>query len=76
MEEIICGGVEMLKKVVFIWKKENLIKDMTALLREMSKKHIEAVIKSADCEEEIMENMGGAKNKEEQELWNLRKKLR
>ena len=34
----------MLKRVVFIWGKEEIIKDMTALLRELEEKHVEACV--------------------------------
>ena len=41
----------MLKRIVFIWEKEDIIKDMTAILRELEEKHTEALVRSADDEE-------------------------
>ena len=40
----------MLKRIVFIWEKEDIIKDMTAILRELEEKHTEALVRSADDE--------------------------
>lgn len=60
------GEVEMLKRVVFIWEKEDIINDMTALLQEMKEKHIEVFVESADCEEEILTDMNGTRHKEGQ----------
>lgn len=46
----------MLKKVVFIWEKEEIVKDMAALLRELEANHVEACVMSAEREECIFIN--------------------
>lgn len=40
----------MLKKIVFIWKKQDIVKEMAPLLRELKEKHIEISVESADME--------------------------
>ncbi len=58
----------MLKKMIFIWEKEDIIKDMEGLLRELEERHIEVSIESAVSERrsEIREN-GAALKKEKAE---------
>lgn len=41
----------MLKRVIFIWEKEDIVKDMTALWEELKDKQVEVVVESANCEE-------------------------
>lgn len=48
----------MLKRIVFIWKQENIVEDMKGLLRELEEKHIEVAVKSADCEENRVIRVG------------------
>jgi len=48
----------MLKKVVFIWEREEIIKDMTALLRELEENHVEACVVNADGEGTITGEKG------------------
>lgn len=40
----------MLKKIVFIWEKQDIVKEMEPLLRELKEKHIEISVESADIE--------------------------
>lgn len=40
----------MLKKIVFIWEKQDIVKEMEPLLRELKEKHIEISVESADME--------------------------
>ncbi len=48
----------MLKRVVFIWGKEEIIKDMAALLRELEEKHVEACVMGADSDASVILNAG------------------
>ena len=48
----------MLKKVVFIWEKEEIIEDMAALLRELEEKQVEACVVSAESGERTIIDMG------------------
>ena len=48
----------MLKRIVFIWKQENIVEDMKGLLRELEEKHIEVAVESADCEENRVIRVG------------------
>ncbi|MDE5931939.1 MAG: GNAT family N-acetyltransferase [Lachnospiraceae bacterium] len=48
----------MLKKVVFIWEKEEIIEDMAALLRELEEKQVEVCVVSAECWEHTMIDKG------------------
>lgn len=45
----------MLKKVVFIWERREIIEDMTALLRELEEKCVEVCVAGAEREEGITE---------------------
>lgn len=40
----------MLKKIVFIWEKQDIVKEIEPLLRELKEKHIEISVESADME--------------------------
>lgn len=41
----------MLKRIVFIWEKEEIIKDMEALLQELEENHVEVSVLNADSGE-------------------------
>lgn len=45
----------MLKKVVFIWEKGEIIKDMMALLQELAEKRVDVFVTDADSKEAITE---------------------
>lgn len=45
----------MLKKVIFIWERREIIKDMTALLRELEVKSVEVCVTGVESEETITE---------------------
>lgn len=55
----------MLKKMIFIWKKEDIIEDMANLLQELKEKNIEVLVESADGEECVMSYENGAVRKKE-----------
>lgn len=40
----------MLKRIVFIWEKQDIVKEIEPLLRELKEKHIEISVESADME--------------------------
>ena len=50
MREIIFKRYGMLKRIVFIWKKSEIMNDMKTLLRELEEKRIQVSVESADSE--------------------------
>lgn len=50
MREIIFKRYGMLKRIVFIWKKSEIMNDMKTLLQELEEKRIQVSVESADSE--------------------------